>query len=181
MPTKRGRSKPDPAALPQSIGLSWSNFHIWRKRLPHWRANDVTYYVTFRHRRDLDDWERSVLFHALLKPEGKRFELRALLVMPRVTEMIFTVLDDPDGLPYELSDIVEPAKRRAGRQIVKRTGERFPPFYEESYDRIVRDESEYLEKVQSIVRLPEQEGLIAVDGSYAYLFIASQTPNSGSG
>ena len=30
---------------------SWKGFHIWKGRLPHWRADDVTYYVTFRHKR----------------------------------------------------------------------------------------------------------------------------------
>ena len=33
----------------------WANFNVWRGRLPHWRADDVTYYATFRHRRDLDE------------------------------------------------------------------------------------------------------------------------------
>jgi hypothetical protein len=130
--------------------LKFENFRIWRGRLPHWRADDVSYYVTFRHRRELDEAERRALLRFLIKPEGRRWDLLILCVLPDRTELIFKVLESPHGVPYELSDIVEAAKRKAGGLIIKNTGERFPPFYSESYDRIIRDEGELEERWQSI-------------------------------
>jgi hypothetical protein len=131
--------------------VPFKNFSIWRGRLPHWRADDVCYYVTFRHRRDLDDAERRVLFRELLRPDKRKWDLLVLCVLPATTELIFTVRADIQGAPIEIADIVEPAKRRAGRKIVHNTGERFAPFYTESYDRIVRDEAELQERHEEIV------------------------------
>ncbi len=128
----------------------WKNFSIWRGRLPHWRADEVSYYVTFRYRRDLTPVERRLLVRGLLKPEGRRFDLHALFVGRENTELIFQVKDAPTGRPYELSEIIEKTKLKVGRNIVKITGERMPPFYGESFDRIIRDEAEYQERWQAI-------------------------------
>ena len=150
----------------------WENFKIWRGRLPHWRADDVTYYVTFRHRRELSDFERGILQKFLLRPEGRRWDLMILCVLPEVTEMMFSVRQSPDGEPYELSDILEKAKLKAGKQIIAKSGERFPPFYTESYDRIVRDEGEIEERWQAIFDSPVRLELVEDSDAYAYLFVA---------
>lgn len=130
--------------------MRFENFSIWRKNLPHWRADHVTYYVTFRHRRQLSDAERLVLFRQLLRSDGKKWDLSILCVLPDATELVFQVFQGPKGT-YELSDIVEKAKTKAGKLIIKNTGERFPPFYTESYDRIIRDDPELEEHFQRIL------------------------------
>ncbi len=134
--------------------MPFKNFSIWRGRLPHWRADDVTYYVEFRHRRPLSVNECAVVLKSLLKSEGRRWEIIIACSLPEKTELLFTVGHDPSGVPYELSDLVEKAKARAGKLIVKQTGERFPPFYNESYDRIVRDDAELEERWNQILASP---------------------------
>lgn len=152
--------------------MGWKNFHIWRGRLPHWRAEDVSYYVTFRHRRELDDKERLLLFRQLMKPDGRKWDLVALCVLPEETMLMFRVRDIPSkGIPYELADIVEPAKRKAGNQIIKKSGERFPPFYQESFDRIVRDDSELEERWQAIVDAPVQLELCEESDDFETLWV----------
>lgn len=154
--------------------MRWNNFEIWRGHLPHWRADDVTYYVTFRHRRALDDAERRTLLRALLKPDGRQWDLVILVVLPERTELLFTVRDVPTtGRPYELSDIVEKAKTKVGRQLIKKTEERYPPFYDESYDRIVRDEAEYEERWQAIFDAPVTEELAEASEDYDGLWVAN--------
>jgi hypothetical protein len=135
----------------------WQNFQIWRGRLPHWRADDVTYYVTFKHKRSLDDTERNTLFRRLIGAEGRKFEYVVLCVLPEATEMMFTVRDAPKGGKYELSDVIEKAKLKAGRDIIKKSLERWPPFYHESYDRIVRDDAEYEDTFLKILQSPDTE------------------------
>ena len=98
------------------------NFRIWKGRLPHWRADDVRYYVTFRHRRELDEDERRLVLRQLIRTDGRKWDLLILCVMPAQTELIFTVKDSPKDSPFELSDIVEAAKRKAGSQIHKGDG-----------------------------------------------------------
>lgn len=154
----------------------WQNFRIWRGRLPHWRADDVQYYVTFRHRRALTEKERLLLLRALLKPEGKRWDLMILVVLPETTELIFTVREAPTGAPYELSEIVEKAKTKAGKLIIKASGERFPPFYGESFDRILRDESELEERWNAIFQSPVDFELAESPEDYDTLFVADD-PN----
>jgi hypothetical protein len=153
--------------------VRWNNFEIWQGKLPHWRADDVSYYVTFRHRRPLDDRERRDLLRALLKPDGKQWDLKILVVLPERTELLFSVLEAPaTGRPYELSDIVEKAKTKVGRAIIRKTDERWPPFYEESYDRIVRDEAEFEERWQAIFDAPVTEELAEAAEDYDGLWVA---------
>lgn len=147
---------------------------MWQgQRLPHWRADNVTYYVTFRHSRPLDDAERRMLLRALLKPDGRQWDLLILVVLPERTELLFQVREVPaTGRPYELSDVVEKAKAKVGRQIIKKTEERFPPFYGESYDRIVRDEAEFEERWQAIFDAPVNEELAEAAEDYDCLWVA---------
>ena len=144
--------------------MAFKNFSIWRGRLPHWRADDVTYYVTFRHRRALDEQECVDLLRALLKADGRTMEVQVVCVLPESTEMLFTMADG-EKVP-DLAKIVEGAKRRMGAKTVKRTGEIFAPFYNESYDRIVRDESEYEERFNAICQSPVDLELCEAPNDY---------------
>lgn len=154
--------------------MPFKNFSIWRGRLPHWRADDVRYYATFRHRRPLDERERHVLLKELLKPEGDKWDVLIVAVLPESTELIFTVREDKHGRPYELAAIVERAKAKAGRAIAKRTGERLPPFFSESYDRIIRDDAELEERWQAIFDAPVERELVEDPEGFETLWVAGQ-------
>ncbi len=151
--------------------MPFQNFSIWRGRLPHWRADDVRYYVTFRHRRELTGRERDQLLKALLQPTGRQWDVLVVCILPEATEIIATVGVARDGRPVELSDVVENAKRRTGKAIIKATEERFPPFYEESYDRIIRDDAEFEERWDGIVQSPVHAELAAEPDDYAHLWV----------
>lgn len=153
--------------------LRFKNFSIWRGRLPHWRADDVTYYVTFRHSRELDAEERAWLFRALLRAEGRQFKFQILCVLPETTEMLFQVQEGTGGRPHELAKIVEAAKRHAGKRVTKSTGERYPPFWSESYDRIVRDEAEFEERWLDILESPVKSELADDPEDYENLWVAA--------
>ncbi len=137
---------------------------MWRGRLPHWRADDVHYYVTFRHRRALSDDEREILFHQLFRTHGRQFEVSGLWVGPETSELIFTV-----DQALELSEVIEKAKQKAGKLILKKSGERFPPFYHESFDRIIRDEAEFEERIGALI----EQGVDEFGEESPYLFMAS--------
>lgn len=152
----------------------WQNFQIWRGRLPHWRADDVTYYVTFKHRRPLEETERNTLLKRLLNAEGRKLDFVVLCVTPDKTEAMFKVLDAPKGGKYELSDVIEKAKTKAGKDITKKTGERWPPFYFESYDRILRDDTEFETTFLSIIEAPVTAELTDDPDAYPDLYVASK-------
>lgn len=152
--------------------MAFKNFKIWRGKLPHWRADGVTYFVTFRHRRVLDVSERNVLLRLLIKPDGRRWDLLIACVLPEKTDLIFRVLEAPSGEPYELSEIVEKAKTKAGKLIIKKSAERWPPFYNESYDRILRDEAELEERWEEIFESPSTYELAEDPEEYDALWVA---------
>jgi hypothetical protein len=154
--------------------MPFKNFSMWRGRLPHWRADDVRYYVTFRHRRELDEGERHLLFRLLLKPDAQRWDLAILCVLPESTDLIFTVREAPGGQPFELSEIVEKAKQKAGKQIIKKTGERFPPFYSESFDRILRDDAEFEEHWLAILESPVSADICSDPEDYETLWVPNR-------
>ena len=135
--------------------------------MPHWRADNVSYYVTFRHRRDLDEFERSKLLYNLKKADGKKWDLVIACVLPAQTELIFRVTEG-----NELSDIVEKAKKRTGKDIIKKSGEKWPPFYDESYDHIIRNDAEFEEFWTKILDSPVDLELVDEPGDYLELYVA---------
>jgi len=137
--------------------MPWKGFKIWRGKLPHWRAEDVTYYVTFRHRRELSESERQLLMGKLMRGGAAHWDLLAAAVGCSVTELIFRITSEREGRPTELSTLIEPAKRKAGREIMKATQERWPPFFDESYDRILRDDAELEATLSQIIERQEAE------------------------
>lgn len=139
----------------------------------------MTYYATFRHRRPLDEGERTELLRALMRPHGRRWDLLIVCVLPEQTELIFRVREAPIGGVYELSDLVEKAKTKAGKEIVKRTGERFPPFYGESYDRIMRDAEELKTYWEAIYGSPVANELAESPEDYPALWVVSSEELEG--
>ena len=158
--------------------MPFKNFKIWRGKLPHWRADGVTYFVTFRHRRALNESERELLVRMLIKPDGRRWDLLILCVLPEKTDLIFRVLETPSGEPYELSEIVEKAKTKAGKLIIKKSGEMWPPFYSESFDRILRDELELQERWEDIFDSPSSLELAEDPDEYDGLWVANSPSES---
>jgi hypothetical protein len=77
----------------------------------------------------------------------------------------------------ELSQIVEKAKTKAGRDIIKRSGERYPPFYGESYDRIIRDAGELEERWNAILASPVDHELVEDPENYEWLFVPESVPD----
>ncbi len=132
----------------------------------------MVYYATFRHRRPLTEPERSLLLNTLLRSDGKYLDVLIACVLPEATEIVFTARVAPSGETYELSDILEKAKTKAGRKIIKSTSERFPPFYNESYDRIIRDEIELEERWSAIFDSPIAHELVEDVEEYSYLWVA---------
>lgn len=136
----------------------------------------MTYFVTFRHRRVLVEKERNLLFAQLLKTNLGKLDIIALVVLPERTELLCTVTGTHRGETAELSDIVEKAKKRAGQAIIKQSGERYPPFFFESYDRIMRDEDELQQFWEQIVDGPVGEALTDDPDDYETLYV-SGTPD----
>jgi len=101
---------------------------------------------------------------------GMRYWLTSVVVMTdHVHLLLKPVADQSDG-DCALSKILQSIKGFSAREINKCRHTKGPLWLDESYDRIVRDSDEYLEKWQYIRNNPVKAGLCQAPENYAFLW-----------
>ncbi len=124
----------------------------YRRNLPHWRQDQVTYFVTWRlgrGREELDASERDLVVAAMKSFDGQRYQLAAYVVMDDHVHALLTPFAG-----YELKAILHSWKSFTARQM-QREHKRFGRVWQdESFDRIVRDDAEFAQKLDYIVGNP---------------------------
>jgi putative DNA methylase len=125
---------------------------LYRRKLPHWRQDQVTYFVTWRLARgqqELGSDERDLMVAAMKRFEQQRYELAAYVVMDDHVHVLLTPLSG-----YDLQGIVHSWKSFTARAM-QREGKRFGRVWQDEYfDRIVRDDKEFVQKLDYVVRNP---------------------------
>jgi REP element-mobilizing transposase RayT len=127
-------------------------FTIYRRRLPHWRLEGATYFVTWRLQKeqpDLSAAERTLVASAVRYFEGRRYELLAYVVMNDHIHVLVAPMDE-----HHLEEIVQGWKSYTGHALSQHAPRRSPVWQGEYFDRIVRDEPELIEKAQYILNNP---------------------------
>jgi REP element-mobilizing transposase RayT len=125
---------------------------IYRRRLPHWRDDDVIYFVTWRLARgepELDSSERELVACALKHFDGQRYQLDAYVVMHDHLHALVTPL-----AASGLKEILHSWKSFTGHRIQRRRRSIGRVWQDEYFDRIVRDEQEFEQKRRYIVHNP---------------------------
>ncbi len=124
----------------------------YRRSPPHQRQNRVTYFVTWRlgrGREELDGIERDLVMASMKSFDGQRYRLAAYVVMD---DHVHARLTPFAG--YELKAILHSWKSFTARQM-QREHKRFGRVWQdESFDRIVRDDAEFAQKLDYIVGNP---------------------------
>jgi REP element-mobilizing transposase RayT len=127
-------------------------FHIYRRRLPHWRMQGATYFVTWRlapRQPPLAPAERSLVRNALRHFDGQRYRLDAFVVMDDHVHALLHPL-----LGHVLESILHAWKSYPAHELL-RTGRHASPVWQhESFDRIIRDDEEFWEKMRYIMGNP---------------------------
>lgn len=132
--------------------MNSKDLHIYRRNLPHWRLEGASYFVTWRlypGRPVLDPEERAEVMQAFQHFDGKRYELSAYVVMD---DHVHAVVQPLDG--HDLMQIVHSWKSFTANRLQREHGRAGAVWQQESFDRIVRDEAEWLEKIQYIMNNP---------------------------
>ena len=126
--------------------------YCYRRKLPHWRQDQVAYFVTWRlarGREELDASERDLVVAAIKSWDGQRYQLAAYVVMDDQVDALLTPLAG-----YELKAMLHSWKSFTARQM-QREHRRFGRVWQdESFDRIVRDDGELAQKLDYIVGNP---------------------------
>lgn len=125
---------------------------IYRRRLPHWRIEGATYFVTWRLHRGrcrLHPSERDLVVDVLRHFEKVRYELLGWVVMDDHIHVLVT--PQPD---WELGRILHTWKSVSAYQLQRHHSRRGAIWQHDSHDRIVRNREELIQKVTYIRRNP---------------------------
>jgi putative transposase len=148
------------------------SFQITRRNLPHWQEPGRVYFITWRCKdgRFLSPEERRITMEALRHWDRKKLTLYVAVVLPDHVHVLAQPLWRDDGAAFDLGEILHSIKRFSARKINQARGEQGSLWQDERYDRIVRDDEEFLEKWQYIRNNPVKEALAATPEDYPYFY-----------
>jgi REP element-mobilizing transposase RayT len=129
-----------------------TGFHIYRRNLPHWRQTGRTYFVTWRVKpgvAELSDPERHMVADCLRFRHGQKYWLHAFVVMNDHVHVLVTPIGE---IPLE--DLVREWKSYPAHQFSKLGTHKGGVWQVDYFDRIVRDQDEFLEKARYILNNP---------------------------
>jgi putative transposase len=170
-PTKQKNHRGGTGLVAQ-VSSPVQEFQIDRRNLPHLQKPGSVYFLTWRCRqgRFLASEERGLVLAALLHYNEHKWKVYTAVILPDHVHVLAQPLPHPDGGVYNLAEIVHSVKRFSVYQINKRRGANGCIWQDERYDRIVRDEAEFLEKWNYIRNNPVKGGLATRPEDYPWLY-----------
>ncbi len=123
-------------------------------RLPHWRLEGATYFVTWDLKpgqSDLTDKERDIVADSIRFFDNSRYDLDALVVMPDHVHIVLAPIDN-----WKLEQIIYSIKRFSATRFVKEFGRKSPVWRKEYYDHIIRNQQDWEEKVGYVLTNPQR-------------------------
>ncbi len=173
-------SLPDSSAPEEKIGkiLSGMAEPIYHRRsLPHFERPWAKYAITFatRNRWRLSPKARDVVLESIINWKDKRYELYAACVMPDHVHMLIEPMVERQGASgdsvfFSISKILHTIKSFTAKQI-NRTESRSGSVWEiESFDRMIRSESDLREKFLYITGNPWDVGVAKQGEDYRWVW-----------
>ena len=159
-----------------------------RRRLPHFERPWAKYMVTFstHARRVLSPAERDIVLATILHDHRKTYELYAACVMPDHVHILVEpcVKDRTDDKPtfFPLTEILQTLKSVSSHRINKAAGTKGQQVWEnESFDRMIRGDSDLEEKFLYICNNPRGENIVGPEENYPWLWTEDQQTPGVSG
>jgi hypothetical protein len=125
---------------------------FYQRRLPHFRREGATYFVTWRIQRDqseLDARERTVVFDAVQFFDKERYDLVSSVVMNDHAHAVVW--------PYEgiaLTDLLHSWKSFSARTLQRNRWRYGTMWQADSFNRIIRSDWEYKKKNKYVLHNP---------------------------
>ena len=144
---------------------------ISRRNLPHWQLPGSTYFVTFRLKSGImSDDEKTIVLNAIKHFHKIRYWVTTTIVMPDHVHILFKPMVLRANKDNPMSKILQSLKGYSAWAINKLRGTKGAIWLDESYDRIMRDYDEYLEKWNYIRNNPVKAGLCQAPEEYRFLW-----------
>jgi REP element-mobilizing transposase RayT len=134
------------------VTLSTDNFEIYKRYLPHWRANNVIYFTTWRLQQaheSLSPEERSLVAGVVEFFHKKRYWLLAYVIMD---DHVHVLVRLPQDRP--LQTVLHSWKSYSANQLQRQFSRERAVWQDESFDRIVRDTDEFENILRYIAHNP---------------------------
>ncbi len=149
-----------------------SSFQTSRRRLPHWQQGGSVYFISWvcRPGQTLDPAEQNVTLEAIRFWDIRKWTVYAAVVMPDHVHLLAQPLARPDGGYINLGEIIHSVKSFSAQKINRTRRAQGSLWQVERYDRIVRDEAEFLEKWQYIRNNPVKAGFVEQPEDYPWLY-----------
>lgn len=148
------------------------SFQSTRRNLPHLQEPGSLYFLTWRCHSGimLSPSERVFVLDALRHWDGVKWKIFTAVILPDHVHALVQPLPHPKGGIYHLAEILHSVKSFTSHKIADLRGMKGSLWQDESYDRIVRDEAEFLENCNYIKNNPEKTGLAERPENYAWLY-----------
>ena len=148
------------------------SFRVTRRNLPHWQEPGRVYFITWRCKDGvvLNEKERTITLEAVRFWDTVKWRVYAAVVLPNHVHLLAQPISKIEGGYVDLAEIIHSVKSFSAQKISQRRGVKGTIWQDERYDRIVRDEEEFLEKWQYIRNNPLKEGLAASPEEYEWLY-----------
>jgi RecG-like helicase/REP element-mobilizing transposase RayT len=164
-------------SLPDTTGSGISEPRCQLRRLPHFERPWSKYAIAFstRNRRSLSERARDVVIESIRRWDGRRYELFAACVMPDHVHLLIEPMverqnESGSSIFFSLSKILHSIKSFTANRINKIEKVNEPVWKAESFDRMIRSESDLQEKFEYITRNPWDAGIVAPGEDYRWVW-----------
>ncbi len=160
--------------------------HYSKRNLPHFERPWGKYAIAFStfKRQTLTPAERDLVLQSILTAqERSQIELYTACVMPDHVHLLFEPQiketdANGDAVFWSLTEILKGIKSSTAHRINKAASRTGPVWDKESFDRLVRSETDLQEKFRYITRNPWDAGVVRDDEEYPWLWTPG-TPRRG--
>lgn len=141
---------------------------FYKRKLPHWELPGSTYFVTFRVHKSLGKVLENRLLAVIVEEAlwfgyGERYVMDAYVIMPDHVHLLFQ-----PAAGCTLAKILQGMKGVTARQINRLLGRKGTFWQDESFDHLVRNEADWVDKFTYIHDNPVKSGLVGKAEDYPF-------------
>ncbi|MBC8499860.1 MAG: transposase [Candidatus Atribacteria bacterium] len=145
-----------------------------KRHLPHFQLTSGYYYfITFTtyNRKTLLPFQKDCIFNAINFMDTQKYELHASVILNDHVHMIINPID-------KLSKIMHSVKSYTAHEINKKTNRKGKFWQDESFDKVIRNEKEFIEKIKYMVNNPIKANLSKSYIDYKWLYVKGWINNN---
>jgi REP element-mobilizing transposase RayT len=149
-------------------------FRIYKRNLPHLEQPGSVYFITFRTAKGvtLFDKAKNIIFDAILFHNNKKYKLYASVIMNDHVHLILQPIEKIKDAFYSIGEIMHSIKSYSANKINRQLQRKGSVWLDENFDRIIRKEKEFVEKLNYIVSNPIKSSLVDNIEDYKWSYIS---------